>query len=798
MIGFLAIALLAIGSLAGMVWALIRGNAVRRSAQLAEEVLTSASGGYLIIDRQAPDHCCPRLLEWLDIATPVTEWRQLAATDGAHGIDPSDFAEFADALTKLTAINHPFAITLHAANGQKTLRAEGRANDGPASPRHIIWFSDITDQAAREKHRDERISEVTRANDYLTAILGAAPFPIWRRRRDLKIEWVNKAYVEAVDGQSAEAVIDAQTELVSNALARSPNMAAGEALASKTARTEQHFVVIKGQRRAIATTDVPLASGKAVAGFAIDNTDLECARAELSRHIEAHSETLNKMSSAIAIFGRDSFLEFFNSTFAQLWRLPEDWLATKPHHSEILESMQAKRRLPEQADFPAWKREQLMLYTELIAPREELWHLPDESTLRVVTQPHPFGGLLVLYEDVTDRLKLEAQYNTLTAVQRESLNNLFEGVAVFGSDGLLKLYNPAFAKIWRLDDSFLQKTPHIKEVVERCRKQFDHDEEWRKVTGAILDHATERTSNVGRMHRPDGTVIDYASLPLPDGATLYTYLDVSDGFRIEQALRERNEALETSDRLKSEFIAHVSYELRTPLNTILGFTEILDKEFYGPLNERQHEYVDGTLDSSKQLLTLINDILDLATIEAGAMTLEPTEFDFYEALKSVLSIAQEQAEKKRISIHFDCFPRIGRIEADERRLKQVLFNLLSNAIKFTPSEGGISLGARSTGDHFEFYVSDTGIGMNSTEQIAAFEKFWTGSVGRPTQGAGLGLSLVRSFVELHGGRVELSSQSGKGTMVRCILPKRLTLTKKGEPAGETDDGGQALPTTAIN
>ncbi len=770
-------AVIVLASLLLAAWAVIRGAAARRTADRIRSLTATAPGAYLTVDRDGGIHCSEKLSDWLGVVETTGNLNVLSAENSVRGLTKADFKGFSEAVSRLTREGRPFTMKIRPAGGDRVLEVTGVANDDCSPALCAVWFSDITDRESATRELGHQHSTLLRAHDKLAGILDAAPLPMWRRGKDTNIDWVNDAYVKAVDGESRESVLRNRTELTSRTVTPAPQEVAGDALADGSPRISKHFVVIGGMRRAVTITDVPLPDGDGITGIAVDTTDLEDARVELARHIEAHAETLNKLSAAIAIYGANKCLEFFNSTFARLWRLPEDWLATKPHHSELLELMHEGRRLPEQANFPEWKRGRLSLYTELIAPQEELWHLPDGSTLRVIAQPHPFGGLLMIYEDVTDRLALESSYNTLTAVQRESLNNLYEGIAVFGGDGILKLHNPAFAKIWELDRSFLDDSPHIRDVVDRCRNLFDNKAEWDKLTATVLDHTAERASGGGRMHRPDGTVIDYMAVPLPDGATLFTYLDVSDEIRIERALRERNDALETSDRLKSEFIAHVSYELRTPLNTILGFSEILDKEYFGPLNDRQHEYVAGTLESSGQLLTLINDILDLATIEAGAMDLEPAEFDVDDALATVLAIAREQAEKSRISIVLDCPSRLGAIEADERRIKQILFNLLSNAIKFTPPEGQISLGARRDGESFQFYVSDTGIGMDPEEQSEAFEKFFTGSPSPHRRGAGLGLSLVRSFVELHGGRVELESRPGEGTRVTCTLPARVLLDK---------------------
>ncbi|MBT3171965.1 MAG: sensor histidine kinase, partial [Rhodospirillaceae bacterium] len=283
---------------------------------------------------------------------------------------------------------------------------------------------------------------------------------------------------------------------------------------------------------------------------------------------------------------------------------------------------------------------------------------------------------------------------------------------------------------------------------------------------------SERARSAMRLQRRDGKVLDCTYVPLPDGATLITYMDITDSFQVERALRDRAQALETADRLKSEFIANVSYELRTPLNTVIGFTEILANQYFGQLNERQQEYVSGILQSSQQLLSLINNILDLATIEAGLMVLEIESIDLRATLITMLNLVQERVRTKRLQVEFDCAEDIGRLEADERRLKQIVFNLLNNAIKYTPAGGEITLGASAKGSDILISVSDSGIGIAHDEHDHAFERFWQADNPLARQGGtGLGLSLVKNFVELHGGTVTLDSDLDHGTTVSCLFPR---------------------------
>jgi signal transduction histidine kinase len=410
------------------------------------------------------------------------------------------------------------------------------------------------------------------------------------------------------------------------------------------------------------------------------------------------------------------------------------------------------------------------MFTSLIEPLQEMMHLPDGRTLSVSISPHPFGGLTFVYEDVTDRLALESSYNTLIEVQRETLDNSFEGIAVFGSDGRLKLHNPAYRTIWGLGEDDLAGEPHISEIVEKTREFYDDGSDWPALREAVIARITDGAPTAGPLDRRDGSVLQLATVPLPDGNVLLTCLDVTDTARVERALRERNEALETAGQLKSEFIANVSYELRTPLNGIIGFAEILANQYFGTLNQRQLDYSRGILDSSHRLLSLINDILDLATIEAGYLVLETGPVDIYEMLQAIMTLTRERARNQDLDLLLACPAAIGTIEADERRLKQALFNLISNAIKFTPSGGTIKVEARRDGGDLLLAVSDTGVGIPSADQARIFEKFERGNAQLPQSGAGLGLSLVKSLIELHGGTVEIDSTPGSGATVTCRLP----------------------------
>jgi signal transduction histidine kinase len=405
-------------------------------------------------------------------------------------------------------------------------------------------------------------------------------------------------------------------------------------------------------------------------------------------------------------------------------------------------------------------------------------HLGDRTTARTdasagrpnldaVISPHPFGGLTFVYEDVTDRLALERSCNTLTQVRRATLDHLFEGIAVYGSDGRLQLYNPAYLTVWELSEYDLVGEPHIGEIIEKTRALLDDGGAWDAIKQKMIAKVTAHTLASGPIYRTDGSMLQEATVPLPDGNVLVTYLDVTDTARVELALRERNEALETAERLKSEFIANLSHELRSPLNAVIGFAEVLTNQYFGDLNPRQLDYSRGILASSHQLTKLINDILDLATIEAGYLVLETGPVEVFEMLQTVVSLTRDRARTRNLEIALHCPPDIGLIAADERRLKQALFNLISNAIKFTSPGGAITIEAERRKDELLLVVADTGIGIPQSEKAPLPGQYASGARQRRT---GFGLSLVTRLIELHGGTVAIDSVDGRGIRTLCRLP----------------------------
>jgi signal transduction histidine kinase len=679
-------------------------------------------------------------------------------TDFAQWLEPESAAALGNGIGQLRELGVAFNIGVKTLNGD-LLEADGRAAGGLATLR-LRPLAGERRQATQLAHDVRRLA---RQVERLSAILDSAPFPVWLRDARRQLIWVNRAYLTAVEFDDIDAAVGRSVELVEPAKIDFDKSAIDK---GETRKGRAH-AVINGTKRALEIHEAGL--GEGFAGFALDATALEESQRELKRHIRAHASTLDKLATAIAIFGADQKLRFFNAAYVELWGLDAAWLEGRPSDGEILDRLRSLRKLPEQANYRDWRASQLRAYSAL-ETRESWWHLPDGQSLRVVCEQHPFGGVTYLYENVTEKIRLESQYNALIGVQRETLDNLHEGLALFATDGRLRLYNPTFARMWSLAAEFLDEHPHIDRVIERAKSLFGDQSMWGELKYAVTSFETGRQPLNERIVRPDGMVLQAATVPLPDGNTLLTFADVTASTRMENALRERAEALEAADRLKTNFLSNVSYELRTPLTNIIGFSQGLSIGIAGELQSKQHEYLRHIQSSSNDLLAIIDAILDLTTIDAGAMELNLAPLTVADLLRETAESMVESSAKKSLILAIEVAEDVTEFIGDDKRVRQVLSNLLSNAIGFSSPGGEVRIGAKRDGEDILLWVSDTGRGIEPEFQVRAFDRFQSQPAAGGHRGPGLGLAIVKSFVELHGGRVTLHSRVNKGTTVICRFP----------------------------
>jgi signal transduction histidine kinase len=674
-------------------------------------------------------------------------------------VDAASAQDLRRGLDALFADGRPFSQLLKTAAGGY-VEADGRAAGGRA----ILRLREVTGRKRDLSRILEQHRLLVRSTQSGRVLLNALPMPVWFRREDGRIEWVNDAYVKAVEAANEAEVRERQIELLE--MRQRETLRA--AMVKGVPYRERMHLISAGARKAHDVVVLPL--GGSTAGAAIDVAALETAQDELSRHVAAYERTLDRVATAVAIFGPDQRLTFYNEAYRRLWLLDAAWLATKPTDAQVLDRLRELSRLPEVVNYRDWKTKILAGY-KTGSEYEDWWHLLDGRTIHVASSQRPDGGLTYLYDDVTEQFALESRYNALIDVQRETLDGLKEGVAVFATDGRLKLHNSALAQIWRLSRSTLREGPHIDEIISQCVKLYDDLATWARISRSVTGISDRRQPIEGQMTTLEQSVIDFAVAPLPDGATLITFSDVTDSKRYERALIERNEALIAGDRLKSQFISHVSYELRTPLTNIIGFSELLSSPRTGNLNEKQHEYLSDISASSRTLLAIINDILDLTTIDAGALELKLAPVKVADLVDSAVLGVRDRAARARLNLDIRIADDNLEFVADEARVRQVLYNLLSNAIGFSSTGDTVVVSAWRDGGMMAFAVEDQGVGIPKEEQHRVFERFESRSQGSKHRGAGLGLSIVKSLVELHGGVMSLESEPGRGTRVTVRFPE---------------------------
>jgi len=753
-----------------------------RRFRIAETVLASAKSTAALLDAAParpllvrPDGSLdidPRLARELGLASMPARLEDLVV-DGA-GLASGDFEQLRAVIESARLSAGRLFLKVRAGGSGRSFEVRGGPAPADEPPGTLLlWFLDTSAGEEERAGLTLRLRQTEAALDSLAHLIEAAPFPMWYRGPDLRLGLVNHAFVEAVEGRDAADVIARSAELIDGEGEDSAVAAAMQALESGNAQSRMQPAILGGERRMLRVVNVPLPTG-AVAGFAIDVQDLEEARSELGRHMESQRELADRMTAGVAQFDADRTLSFFNQPFAAMAQVDPEWLAESPEFDRVLERMRENHRLPEVRDFPAWKAERRAWFSSPDEAVEEEWMLPNGDHVRVVAQPLPDGGLRLFAEDRTEQLRLASARDTLLRVRAATFDNLFEAISVFASDGRLYLWNRRFIEHWELDEDWLNGHPRVDELVPAMARKLVNPTAAAQIREMVRQTTNERQSANGRISMTDGRHFQFAAVPLPDGNALFTMVDVTDSARIEEALRERAKALEEADRVKTDFVANMSYELRTPLTSIGGFAELLAGGYAGDLTVKGRDYVSAILESVERLSKLINDVLDLTTGNTRGVVLERERIDLAGLCRTAAEAARTRAAEKAQRLETDISTTAGIVFGDARRLRESIEHVLNNAMAYTDRKGRIRLEAGGDDGQAVVRISDNGPGIAAEDLPRVFDRFdrIVEAGVRGEAALGLGLPLTRQFIEAHGGTVELESEKGKGTTVVLTIPRK--------------------------
>lgn len=668
----------------------------------------------------------------------------------------------------------PFRITLTPPRSRRSLALHGTLADPQVSPSGaaLVWVFDFT-----QNHEEmARLRAATRRaeGDFaaLVGLIEAAPVPMWFRGPDMRLQLVNQAYVDAVGAASAAEAVAGQIELLEFEDGRSPADIARRAAERQGKHERIVAATIHGARRALRVSDLPIGT-EGVAGYAIDIEEQQQVARDFRAFRDAQRAILDELSVGVAQFDAGEQLAFANRAFRRLFALGNEALEARTSFERFLAEARERGRTPEVRDFPEWRRERVQWFA-LSDLQEEAWPLPGGTHLRIVVQPLPDGGLVMLAEDRTESLALSAVRDTLLRTRTATLDSLFEALAIFAPDGSVQLWNRSFAGTWGLTPEFLDTHPSADALLTAIGRNLVRPDEAAQI-GAVVRAATlDRSEKGGLVELADGRTLRFAGVPLPDGNGLLTVLDITDSQKAEKALRERALALEEADAVKARFLANMSYEFRTPLTTIGGYAELLKSGAAGETSPAAGEYVDAILAAVERLTEQVENVLDLSQREAGLLPIAKERIDLLDFLTAL--VREREAAIIAGGLSLDLKGRRGRVvEVDPRQFGRALGNLLDNAIGGTPEGGKIVIELRRPADQarwkVEIGIADNGRGMAPEElRQAAGGGVVTGKDGKPQRRNGLGIPLARQLIEAHDGELEITSRKGSGTTAVIRLP----------------------------
>lgn len=666
----------------------------------------------------------------------------------------------------------PFRMALNPPGSQRSLALYGTLADPQVSPggAALVWVFDFTESHAEMARLRAAAARATGDFAALVGLIEAAPMPMWFRGADLSLQLVNQAYVDAVGAVSAAEVVQGQIELLEPEDGRTPAEIARDTLRSQDKSERSVAATIHGARRTLRVSDLPLGL-EGVAGYAIDIEEQQQVARNYRAFREAQRALLDQLSVGVAQFDAEELLTFANRPFRRLFTLTDEAIEARTPFERFLAEARERGRTPEVRDFPEWRRERAGWFG-MQETLEEAWPLPGGTHLRIIAQPLPDGGLVLIAEDRTEQLALSAVRDTLLRTRTATLDSLFEALAIFAPDGSVQLWNRSFAGTWGLTPELLDAHPSADELLGAIGRNLVCPEE-AALIGAVVRAATlDRREKGGQVDLADGRTLRFAGVPLPDGNGLLTVLDITASQKAEQALRERAEALDEANAVKAKFLANMSYEFRTPLTTIGGYAELL-KAGVASDPESAGEYVDAILSAVERLTEQVENVLDLSQSEAGLLPIRKERLDLLEFLTNL--VREREAAIISAGLSLDLKGRRGRvIEGDPRQLGRALGNLIDNAIAGTPDGGRIVIEIRKAPEGADFAmevsIADNGRGMTSQELARAQGGLAPGKDGTPERRTGLGIPLARQLIEAHDGTLDIASRKGAGTTATIRLP----------------------------
>ncbi len=558
----------------------------------------------------------------------------------------------------------------------------------------------------------------------------------------------------------------------------------GEANANALAMLQEEATNLERFRGALILVVIVVASLTVVlVAFIFRERRSEMAAAAAQQRLR---ESIESLAGGFALFDANERLVLSNRRYGDLYAGVRDMLVPGMQFEELITAAASSGNFPEANEHAdLWTQKHLQHFRNPGRPFEI--ELRDGTWFRVAERRTANGGFVVISTNITELRHRESELRSIGEELRHknvlldaALDNMAQGLAMFDVNQRMIICNQRFLDLYNLPNRMAQPGTELGEILDfTARMENLSPEQGRTLRQRRLATAASLEETTMQDFLSNGRVINVVHRPMPGGGSLATYDDATGSYSAERQLRIAKEEAELASRAKSDFLANVSHELRTPLNAIIGFSEIIKDQLFGPMgNQRYCEYAIDIHDSGTHLLSLINDILDLSKIEAGKFDLHEEAIDLEAATKSCFRIMRDRAEEAGVVLQHRFAAPMRNLKADPRAVKQILLNLLSNSVKFTDPGGRVLVYSSISQDGgLVLHVEDTGIGIADSDITKAMAPFGqvVSSLSRKYEGTGLGLPLTRHLVDLHDGKLTLSSEKGQGTKVSIVFPPQRVL-----------------------
>ncbi len=489
------------------------------------------------------------------------------------------------------------------------------------SPRKIAvyWFYDETKNHS-ERMREQRIVEDCKKQiSFLANIIQQLPIAIWMRRSsDCHITFCNITYQKWLESPEVTPALRHQLELFHGASQLSQRVLCDHRLGN-----ERRHLLSEGKSYVFDVHEIPLSDGQQILGFMIDISEQDALSHQIADYQHRHSDILNISHVPMVLLNDDFLITHYNSAFISLFGVNLEWIRNKPHFGALLDNLYERNMLPQQHDYACFRQFQLDVLVHLTEPNSQFFYLPNGCALSIMMIPHTLGGILIAYEDISDRLTLERSYNVLLAAQRITLDHLQEGVVVIGEDGRVRLYNSQYVQMWHHPPELLDQKPYFSDLLERSKHLYHYTQEWLTNKKHLLSVIQQRSRVVrDRIERTDGRVIDRIYVPLPDGSSLLSYLDLTEFINVQKSLRRQNRLLEETKKAQLSFVVNVTCWLKIGFQSLLQDLDYLQRDL---VNQWSMNSLDNLQQLNQRLvdwLYTVHDVSDVASLSVGHIVLQ--------------------------------------------------------------------------------------------------------------------------------------------------------------------------------